>query len=78
MTIAVLDFRLLEIYKNLGFPLSTITFTIYFHALTVNSHADNHFYKYIKLFNINIIQFEISFFIKMYVKVIFKFDLNMK
>ena len=32
--------RLLEKYKNLGLPLSTITFT-------VNSHADNHFYRYI-------------------------------
>ena len=38
--ITVSDFRLLKICKNLGLPLSTITFT-------VNSHADNHFYKYI-------------------------------
>ena len=29
-----------ETYKNLGLPLSTITFL-------VNSHADNHFYNYI-------------------------------
>ena len=44
-TIAVSDFRPLQIYKNLGFPLSTITFT-------VNSHTDNHFYEYIYLFQI--------------------------
>ena len=44
-TIAISDFWLLEIYKNLGFLLSTITFT-------VNSHADNHFFKYIYLFQI--------------------------
>ena len=31
--------------KNLGFPLSTITFT-------VGSHVDNHFYKYICLFRL--------------------------
>ena len=36
--IAVSDFCLLEIYKNLGFLLFTITFT-------VNNHADKHFYK---------------------------------
>ena len=51
-TIAVSDFCLLEIYKNLGIPLSTIIFTIYFHAFTVNSNADNDFYKYIYLFQI--------------------------
>ena len=38
LTISVSDFRLLEIYKNLGFPLFTVTFT-------VNSHADNHLQK---------------------------------
>ena len=38
-TIAVSDFSFLEIYKNLGFLLPTITFT-------VNSHVDNHIYKY--------------------------------
>ena len=43
--ILVSDFRPLEICKNVGFPLRTITFT-------VNSHADNHFYKYIYLFQI--------------------------
>ena len=42
---AVPDCCLLEIYKKLGLPLSAITFT-------VNSHADNHFYKYIYLFQI--------------------------
>ena len=36
--ITIKDFRPLEIYRNLGFPLSTITFT-------VNSHANNHFFK---------------------------------
>ena len=30
-------------FTNLGFPFSTITFT-------VNSHADKHLYKYIYLF----------------------------
>ena len=43
--IAILDFRPLEIYKNLGLPLSPMTFT-------VNSHTDNHSYKYIYLFQI--------------------------
>ena len=38
--ISVSDFCPLEIYKNLGLLLSTITFT-------VNSHADNNFFKYI-------------------------------
>ena len=60
---AISDFYFLEIYKNLGFSLSTITFT-------VNSPADNHFYKY--LFLSNIIQFEINFFIKIHVKVMTK------
>ena len=69
--IAVSDFRLLEIYKNLSFPLSTITFTIYFHAFTVNSHANNHFYKYIYLFQI-LCCLKISFFIKIHVKVLTK------
>ena len=39
-TIAVTDFRHLKIYKNVGLPLSTFTFT-------VNSYAINHFHKYI-------------------------------
>ena len=43
--ITVSDFHPFEIYKNLGLPLSTITFTI-------NSHRDNHLYKYIYLFQI--------------------------
>ena len=43
--IAVSDFCSLEIYKNLGVPLSIITFI-------VNSHEDNHFYKCIYLFQI--------------------------
>ena len=62
-TIAVSDFRPLEIYKTLGLPLSTITFT-------VNSQADNHFYKY--LFVSNIRQCEFSFFIKIHVQVLTK------
>ena len=44
-TIAVSGFRPLEIYKNLGLSLSSVTFT-------VNSRADYHFYKYIYLFQI--------------------------
>ena len=40
--IVVSDFHPLKICKNLDLPLSTITFT-------VNSHADNHFYRYISL-----------------------------
>ena len=62
-TIAVSDFHPLQIYKKLGVPLSTITFT-------VNSHADKHFYKY--LFVSNIIQCEFSFFIKIHVQVLTK------
>ena len=43
--IAVSDFQSLEIDKNLGLPLSVIIFIVI-------SHADNHFYKYIYLFQI--------------------------
>ena len=43
--IFVSDLRPLEINKNLGLPLITITFT-------VNSHLNKHFYKYIYLFQI--------------------------
>ena len=43
--IAVSDFCPLEIYKNLGLPVSTATFA-------VNNQADNHCYKYIYLFQI--------------------------
>ena len=39
-SIAASDFLPLEIYKNLGLPLSSIT-------LKVNNHTDNHFCKYI-------------------------------
>ena len=67
--IAVSNFCPLEIYKNLGLPFSTITFTI-------NSHADNHFYEYIYLFQI-LYCMKSLFFIKMHVKVfLFKFDSN--
>ena len=62
-TIAVSDFRPLEIYKKLDLHLSTITFT-------VNSLTDNHFYKY--LFVSNIIQCEFSLFIKIHVQVLTK------
>ena len=62
-TIAVSDFRCLEIYENLGFPLSAITFT-------VNHLADNHFYKYIYLF-------QMLYFMILYFS-IFKFDSNVK
>ena len=56
--IALSEFPLFEIYKDLGRSLFTITFA-------VNSHADNDFYKNIYLFQIsNIIQYGISFFIK--------------
>ena len=58
--IVVSDFRPLETYKNLDLPLSTIAFT-------VNSHADNHFYKYMYLFQI-ICSMQ-SVFIKIHVKV---------
>ena len=43
--IAVSVFVPLESYKNLRLPLPTITFI-------VDSHADNHFYKYMYLFQI--------------------------
>ena len=43
--IAVSDFLPFKVYKNLGLPLSSINFMF-------NSHADNHFYKYIYLFQI--------------------------
>ena len=72
-TIAVSDFRPLEIYKNVGLPLSTINFT-------VNSHADNHYYKYIYLFQILynmksdfLLKYTLRFWPKVF---IFKFDLN--
>ena len=67
------DFCPLEIYKNLGLPLYTIPFT-------VNSHADNHFYKYIYSYSIQylgsmkwvfLLKYSLRFFI-------FKFDLNLK
>ena len=59
--IFVSDFLPLEIYKNLVIPLPSITFA-------ANSQADNHFYKNISLFQICIIQYEISFFMKIHVK----------
>ena len=64
--IAVSAFCPLEIYKNLGLPLSTIT-------LTVNSHIGNHFYKYI-LDNMK------SVFLLKWTLILFilKFDFNVK
>ena len=59
--IAVSDFLPFEIYKNLGPPLSGITFT-------VSSYADNHFYKYIYLFQI-LYSMKSVFFIKIHVQV---------
>ena len=47
--------------KRFSLPLSAITFI-------VNSHADNHFYKYIYLFQI-LYSMKWVFFIKMHVKV---------
>ena len=65
---AVSDFHPLGIYKNPGPPLPTITFT-------VNSHTDNHFHRYIYLFQYYTVWNQ--FFIKIHIKVfIFKFDLN--
>ena len=69
--IAVSDFRPLEIYKNLCLSLCTITFT-------VNSHADNHFYKYISLFQILYSMksfFKLKYTLRFFT---FKFDLNVK
>ena len=45
VTIVVSDFLPLEIHKHLVLPLPSITFT-------AKSQADNHFYKYIYLFQI--------------------------
>ena len=59
-TIAASDFRPLEIYKNIALPLSTISFI-------VNSHADNHFYKYIYLFQL-LYSMKSIFFIKIRVE----------
>ena len=67
-----LDFLPLEIYKHLVLSLSSITFT-------ANRQTDNHFYKYVKLFQILYSKYEISFYIKIHVTYfIFKFDLNVK
>ena len=71
ISIAVSDFLPLKIYKKLGPPLSRITFP-------ANSFADNHFYKYIYLFQILYIMKSV-FFIKIRLRIfIFKFDLNAK
>ena len=61
-TIAVTDFCPLEIYENLGLPLSTVTFT-------VNSHADSYFYKYVCFKCYTVWN---KFFIKIHIKVLTK------
>ena len=68
-------FRPFEIYTNLGHPLSTIPFS-------VNSHTDNHFYKYIYLFQILfsiksvfILKYTLRFWPRFFM---FRFDLNVK
>ena len=58
--IVVSDFLPLEIHKHLVLPLSSITFT-------ANSQADNHFYKYIYLFQYYTVWN--LFFIKIHAKV---------
>ena len=69
--IAVSDFLLLEVYKNLGLPLSTMTFT-------VNSHADNLFYQNSNLFQklYSIKSVSLSNYTLRFLK--FKSDLNVK
>ena len=70
--IAVSYFCHLEIYKNLGLPLPTITFTI-------NSHTDNYFCKNIYLFQKLCSMKSFFFLLKYPLKfVISKFDLNVK
>ena len=59
-TIVVSDFSALEIYNYLLLPLFSITFT-------ANSQADNHFYKYIYLFQYYTVWN--LFFIKIHAKV---------
>ena len=73
--IAVGDFRPLENCKNLGLPLSTITFT-------ANNHADYHSCKYIYLFQIScrmklvfLLKYTLTFWPRFF---IFKFDSNVK
>ena len=58
--IAASDYRALEIYKNLGLPLSLLQQTATQITISVN------------IFVSNIIQYEISFFIKIHVKVLTK------
>ena len=59
--IAVSDFCSWEIHKNFSLPSFAIIFT-------VNNHKDNHFYKW---YASNIIQYEISFFTEIHVKVFY-------
>ena len=59
--IVVSDFLPLEIYKNVGPPLS----------FTVNTHVDNHFNKYIYLF-------QILYSMKYYIVSIKKINKNLK
>ena len=69
--ISVSDFLPLEIFNNLGPPFSSITFT-------VNSHANNHFYKYIYLFQ-TLYGMKSAFLLKYTLRFfILNFDLNVK
>ena len=63
-TIAISDFYPLESYKNWGLLLFTITFRVI-------SHTDNRFHRYMYLFCISLkyYKYEISFIIKIHVKV---------
>ena len=69
--ISVSDFLPLEIFNNLGPPFFSITFT-------VNSHANNHFYKYIYLFQ-TLYGMKSAFLLKYTLRFfILNFDLNVK
>ena len=59
--VAVSALRPLEIYKKVDLSLPPVT-------LTVNSHWDNHFYKYIHLLQM-LYNMKLVFFIKMHLKV---------
>ena len=72
--ITVSAFRPFESYKNLGLPLSTITFT-------VNNHAYSNFYEYISFsFSGILYSIKTSFFLLKYMLkfFMFKFDFNVK
>ena len=68
--IAITDFCPLEINKNLSLPLSTITFT-------VNSHANNYFYKYncFKYYTVWNHVFLLKYMLRFFM---YKFDFNVR